>query len=99
MPCKDFQEGKCSKQQDHEVGLITYKHICAYCLYTLNRMYGHSENVCNNKKRSKHDQHLNWQVEDLGQKEGLGISKTELAKLDLATIEGKCMELIQFINQ
>ena len=39
MPCKDFQEGKCSKQQDHEVGLITHKHICAYCLYTLNRMY------------------------------------------------------------
>ena len=57
MPCKDFQEGKCSKQQDHEVGLITHKHICAYCLYTLNRMYGHSENMCNNKKRSKNGQH------------------------------------------
>ena len=57
MPCKEFQEGKCSKQQDHEVGLITHKHICAYCLYTLNRMYRHSENVCNNKKRSKNGQH------------------------------------------
>ena len=57
MPCKDFQEGKCNKQQDHEVGLITHKHICAYCLYTLNRMYGHSESVCNNKKRSKNGQH------------------------------------------
>ena len=34
MPCKEFQEGKCSKQQDHEEGLITHKHI--------NRMYGHS---------------------------------------------------------
>ena len=57
MPCKDFQKGKCSKQQDHEVGLITHKHICAYCLYTLNRMYGHSENVCNNKKHSENGQH------------------------------------------
>ena len=57
MPCRDFQEGKCTKQQDHEVGLITHKHICAYCMYTLNRMYGHSENVCNNKKRSKNGQH------------------------------------------
>ena len=57
MPCKDFQEGKCSKHQDHEVGLITHKHICAYCLYTLNRMYGHPENMCNNKKHSKNGQY------------------------------------------
>ena len=56
MPCKDFQEGKCSKQHDHEVGLITHKHICAYCLYTLNRMYNHAENVCNNKRRAKNGQ-------------------------------------------
>ena len=57
MPCKEFQEGKCNKQQDHEVGLITHEHICAYCLYTLNRMYNHAENVCNNKRRSKNGQH------------------------------------------
>ena len=56
MPCKEFQEGKCNKHQDHEVGLITHKHICAYCLYTLNRMYNHAENVCNNKRRSKNGQ-------------------------------------------
>ena len=56
MPCKEFQEGKCSRQQDHEVGLITHKHICAYCLYTLNRMYNHAENVCTNKRRSKNGQ-------------------------------------------
>ena len=56
MPCKDFQEGRCTKQQDPDVGLITHKHICAYCLYTLNKMYGHSESVCNNKKRSRQGQ-------------------------------------------
>ena len=50
MPCKEFQEGKCNKQKDHEVGLITHKHISAYCLYILNRMYNHAENVCNNKR-------------------------------------------------
>ena len=60
------------------------------------------ENVNNNVNclcKCDRGQHLNWQIEDLGQKEWLGISKTELAKLDLVTIEGKCMELIQFINQ
>ena len=36
-------------------------------------------------------QHLNWQVQELGQNEWVGISKTELAKLDLTAIEDKCM--------
>ena len=44
-------------------------------------------------------QHLNWEPQDLGQKEWLGISKIELAKLDLAAIEGKCVELTQYMNQ
>ena len=56
IPCKEYQEGKCPKQNDHEIGLITHKHICAYCLYTVNRMYNHPENICNNKKRSKNGQ-------------------------------------------
>ena len=44
-------------------------------------------------------QHLNWQVEQLGKKEWVGISKSKLTRLDLAAIEGKCTELIQFMNQ
>ena len=28
MPCKEYQEGKCSKQSDRDIGLITHKHIC-----------------------------------------------------------------------
>ena len=40
-------------------------------------------------------QHLNWEPQDLGQKEWLGISKTEFARLELAAIESKCLELIQ----
>ena len=44
-------------------------------------------------------QHINWQVEELDQNQWVGISKTELANLDLATIEGKCMELLQFMSQ
>ena len=56
MPCKEYQEGKCSKQSDHAIGLITHKHICAYCLYSLSRMYNHPEHLCNNKKREKNGQ-------------------------------------------
>ena len=44
-------------------------------------------------------QHLNWQVQELGQNEWVGISKNELARLDLAAIEGKCVELVQYMNQ
>ena len=44
-------------------------------------------------------QHLNWQVQELCQNEWVGVSKTELARLDLAAIEGKCVELIQYMNQ
>ena len=56
VPCKEYQEGKCTRQNDHEIGLITRKHICAYCLYSINRMYNHPEHICNNKKRSKNGQ-------------------------------------------
>ena len=55
IPCKDFNEGKCQKNYDHEVGLITHKHICNFCLYSLNKQYNHSENVCN-RKRAKNGQ-------------------------------------------
>ena len=33
IPCKDFNEGRCSKTYDHDSGLITNKHVCAFCLY------------------------------------------------------------------
>ena len=50
IPCKDFNEGKCQKNYGHEVGLITHKHIFNFCLYSLNKQYNHSENVCNRKR-------------------------------------------------
>ena len=46
LSCEDYQEGKCSKQNDHDIGLITHKHICAYCLYisvTIKRKQKRSE--------------------------------------------------------
>ena len=55
VPCKEYNEGRCSKNFDHDVGLITHKHICAYCLYSINKLYNHSENNCN-RKRSKNGQ-------------------------------------------
>ena len=55
VPCKEFNEGRCSKNFDHEVGFITHKHICAYCLYSINKQYNHAESNCN-KKRSKNGQ-------------------------------------------
>ena len=42
IPCKEFNEGKCTKTFDHDVGLITHKHICAFCLYALNKQYNHN---------------------------------------------------------
>ena len=35
------------------MGLITHKDICAYYLYTLNRLYNHAEHLCVNKRRAK----------------------------------------------
>ena len=57
-----------------------------------------SNNV-NDLCKCDRDRHLNWQTQELGQQQWLAISKTELAKLDLATIEDKCMDLIQYMNQ
>ena len=50
IPCKEFNEGRCTKTFDHDVGLITHRHICAFCLYTLNKQYNHAESNCNKKK-------------------------------------------------
>ena len=55
IPCKEFNEGKCTKTFDHDVGLIIHKHICAFCLYALNKQYNHAEANCN-KKRLKNGQ-------------------------------------------
>ena len=49
IPCKEFNEGRCSKTFDHDLGLITHKHICAFCLYSLNKEYNHAEANCNKK--------------------------------------------------
>ena len=51
IPCKDYNEGRCSKTADHDQGLITHKHVCAYCMYTYSRLYNHPEAQCNNKRR------------------------------------------------
>ena len=50
IPCKEFNDGKCTKTFDHDVGLITHRHICAFCLYAFNRQYNHAEVNCNKKK-------------------------------------------------
>ena len=49
VPCKEFNERRCSKNFNHDVGLITHKHICAYCLYSINKQYNHAESNCNKK--------------------------------------------------
>ena len=51
VPCKDYNDGRCSRMGDHEQGLITHKHVCAYCMYTFSRLYNHPETQCNNKRR------------------------------------------------
>ena len=51
IPCKEYNEGRCQKPTDHDQGLITHKHVCAYCMYTYSRLYNHSEAQCNNKRR------------------------------------------------
>ena len=51
IPCKEYNEGRCQKSTDHDQGLITHKHVCAYCMYTYSRLYNHSETQCNNKRR------------------------------------------------
>ena len=50
IPCKEFNEGRCNKNFDHDVGLITHKHIRAYCLYSINKQYNHAESNCNKKR-------------------------------------------------
>ena len=35
VPCKDYNDGRCSRTGDHDQGLITHKHVCAYCLSLL----------------------------------------------------------------
>ena len=55
IPCKEFNEGRCTKTFGHDVDLITHKHICAFCLYTFNKQYNHAEANCN-KKRLKNGQ-------------------------------------------
>ena len=61
ITCKDFNEGKCQKNYDHEVGLITHKHICKFCLYSLHKQYNDSENVCN-RKRGKNGQGVHQEL-------------------------------------
>ena len=56
---------------------------------------GKVEYVC----KCDRGQHFNCKIKDLGQKQWATVSKTELARLDVATIHNKCEELIQFINQ
>ena len=51
VPCREYNEGRCSRTVDHDIGLITHKHVCAFCMYTLSRLYSHPESQCNNKKR------------------------------------------------
>ena len=58
IPCKEFNEGRCTKTFDHDVGLITHKHICVFCLYTLNKQYNHAESNCNKKKLKMVKQHF-----------------------------------------
>ena len=51
VPCREYNEGRCNRTIDHDIGLITHKHVCAYCMYTLSRLYNHPESQCNNKRR------------------------------------------------
>ena len=51
IPCKEYNEDRCSKTGDHDQGLITHKHVCTYCMYTNSRLYNHPEAQCNNKRR------------------------------------------------
>ena len=43
IPCKEYQQDKCSYQKTHQAGSVTHKHACAYCLYTHYRWYNHGE--------------------------------------------------------
>ena len=51
VPCRECNEGKCSRTAEHNMGLITHKDVCAYCTYTLSRLYGHSEGQCNKRRK------------------------------------------------
>ena len=57
IPCRDYNEGRCTKQQDHDIGVITHRHICAFCLYSNNKQYNHPESLCMKKKAKNGQAH------------------------------------------
>ena len=57
VPCRDYQSGRCRHTDEHDKGSVTYKHICAYCLYTTSRLNHHQEQHCLKKKQSQNRSH------------------------------------------
>ena len=73
--CKESNERCCTKTSDHDVGLITHKHICEYCLFSVNKQYNHEESnhvsQVEYSKYCKNDMILNY------------ISPSKVSTLDL----------------
>ena len=49
MPCKFFQNQKCSHKGDHHTGGQLYRHICSFCNTFVKRL-PHPVKECSNSK-------------------------------------------------
>ena len=52
VPCKYYQNGKCSQKGDHNSGGQLYKHICSHC-HTLGKKFSHPSKDCRTKKSTE----------------------------------------------
>ena len=49
--CSHFNNGRCTKNNDHQKDNITFRHICSYCFRVVRKAYNHSELSCNRKAK------------------------------------------------
>ena len=49
--CKQYNEGKCSFEKEHQKGAYLWTHICGFCWHRLKQKRNHQEKDCESKKK------------------------------------------------